>query len=285
MPPPRRRRSAIDGVVAGDDPRALLYSSLASITSDTVDQTMARLKNIDRSRLSESDLQLLAAAEAIAEEVTAAPAPPAQAAAAPPDEHAGKAMADTEADAAPADDLPDAEPLDAVDVQPATADAPAAAAATPLPAEAPRTVAPVTNVPAAAHAEAPSPETADPTADVVAEARKKLEEIDKLMKDTVAMTEGVTQAAAMPVAVHGPSGGRHGRRHEDAAGAFGEALGTSNAPHRAEAGAAAKPRANAWRQTGIAAWCRNGRDRRRAAEGRPLRQGRHRRQADADGIA
>ena len=31
---------------------------------------------------------------------------------------------------------------------------------------------------------APSPETADPTADVVAEARKKLEEIDKLMKDT-----------------------------------------------------------------------------------------------------
>ena len=63
------------------------------------------------------------------------------------------------------------------------------------------------------------------------------------------MTEGVTQAAAMPVAVHGPSGGRHGRRQEDAAGAFGEALGTSNAPHRAEAGAAAKPRANAWRQT------------------------------------
>ena len=159
-------------------------------------------------------------------------------------------MADTEADAAPADDLPDAEPLDAVDVQPrdsrrarrcrGNADAPA---------EAPRTVAPVTNVPAAAHAEAPSPETADPTADVVADARKKLEEIDKLMKDTVAMTEGVTQAAAMPVAVHGPSGGRHGRRDEDAAGAFGEALGTSNAPHRAETGAAAKSRANAWRQT------------------------------------
>ena len=175
---------AIDGVVAGDDPRALLYSSLASITSDTVDQTMAKLKNIDRSRLTESDLQLLAAAEAIAAEVTATPAPPAPAAAAPPDEHAAKAMADPEADAAPADDLPDAEPLDAVDVQPATDDAPAAAAATPLPAEAPRTVAPVTNVPAAAHAEAPSPETADPTADVVAEARKKLEEIDKLMKDT-----------------------------------------------------------------------------------------------------
>ena len=175
---------AIEGVDPSSDPRTLLYSSLATITSDTVDQTMARLKNIDRSRLTESDLQLLAAAEAIAAEVTAAPAQPAQAAVAPPDEHAAKAMADTEADAAPADDLPDAEPLDAMDVQPATADGPAAAAATPIPAEAPRTVAPVTKVPAAGHAEAPSPETADPTADVVADTRKKLEEIDKLMKDT-----------------------------------------------------------------------------------------------------
>ena len=63
------------------------------------------------------------------------------------------------------------------------------------------------------------------------------------------MTEGVTQAAAMPVAVHGPSGSSHGRRQEDAAGAFGEVLGTSNAPHRAEAGAAAKSRTNASRQT------------------------------------
>ena len=42
-----------------------------------VDQTIAKLKGIDRSRLSESDLQLLAAAEAIAAEVTAVPAPPA----------------------------------------------------------------------------------------------------------------------------------------------------------------------------------------------------------------
>ena len=44
----------------------------------------------------------------------------------------------------------------------------------------------------------------------------------------------------MPVAVHGAVGRRHGRRDEDAAGAFGEALGAPNAPHRAEAGAAAK---------------------------------------------
>ena len=67
----------IDGVEPGNDPRALLYSSLATITSDTVDQTIAKLKGIDRSRLSESDRQLLAAAEAIAAEVTAVPAPPA----------------------------------------------------------------------------------------------------------------------------------------------------------------------------------------------------------------
>ena len=44
-------------------------------------------------------------------------------------------------------------------------------------------VAPATYVPAAAQGEAPPPDTVDPTAEVVADARKKLEEIDKLMKD------------------------------------------------------------------------------------------------------
>ena len=63
------------------------------------------------------------------------------------------------------------------------------------------------------------------------------------------MTQGVTMAA-MPAAVHGPSGGRHGRRDEHAAGAFDEALGAPKTPHRAEAGAGAKARADAWRQAG-----------------------------------
>jgi chemotaxis protein MotC len=193
------RRAAIEGIpdlteyasakadavtiegVSGDDPRALLYASLAAITSDTVDKTMARLKGIDRSRLSESDRQLLAAAEAIAEEVTAAPA---QAAAetASPDERPGNAAAD----AAPADDLPVAEPLTAADAVPAADSASALAAAAPAPASAqpmPQ-VAPTVDATAAAPAE-PVPAAADDsTGQVVADARKKLEEIDKLMKDT-----------------------------------------------------------------------------------------------------
>ena len=172
----------IDGVTSGSDPRALLYASLAAITSGTVDQTIARLKGIDRSRLSDSDQQLLAAAEAIATEVTAPPAPPpAPAEAASPDERAGHVAADS----APVDDLPEAEPLDAVDTPSApAADAPAVAAAPPVPTEAPRTAAPATSLPAAAQGEAPPPDAADATAEVVADARKKLEEIDRLMKDT-----------------------------------------------------------------------------------------------------
>ena len=126
----------IDGVVSGNDPRALLYSSLAAITSGTVDETIRKLKGIDRSRLSESDKQLLAAAEAIANEVTAAPAiPPAPDEPASPDERAGDPAAETAG--ASADDLPEAEPLNPADAQAAVAtDAPAIAAA-PVPAEAP----------------------------------------------------------------------------------------------------------------------------------------------------
>src|SRR5262249_22978157 len=67
----------IDGVDADSDPRALLYSSLATITSDNVDKVLPTLRSIDRSRLSESDRKLLEAAEAVAAEVTS-PAIPAE---------------------------------------------------------------------------------------------------------------------------------------------------------------------------------------------------------------
>ena len=63
------------------------------------------------------------------------------------------------------------------------------------------------------------------------------------------MTEGVTQAA-MPLAVRAPSAGRQGRRDEHAAGAFDEALGAPKSPHRAEPGAGAKARPDAWRHAG-----------------------------------
>jgi chemotaxis protein MotC len=176
----------IDGIVSGNDPRALLYSSLAAITSETVDQTIAKLKGIDRSRLSESDRQLLAAAEAIAAEVTAAPATPATPVQAATEAEPPAAHADAAADAAPADDLPEAEPLDAAEThEPAPAAAPpVVAAAPPALVPAPVPTEPVTQVPAAAPAETMPADAADPTAEVVADARKKLEEIDKLMKDT-----------------------------------------------------------------------------------------------------
>ena len=62
------------------------------------------------------------------------------------------------------------------------------------------------------------------------------------------MTEGVTSSAAVPGAVHRPSGGLHGRREANAAGAFDQALGVPKAQDRAEAGTKAK--ADAWRQAG-----------------------------------
>ncbi len=79
------RRAAIDGLTElaafasaraegeADDPRALLYSSLSSVTSGTVSEVLGKLSEIDRSRLSENDRQLLDAASAIAGEMTAAP--------------------------------------------------------------------------------------------------------------------------------------------------------------------------------------------------------------------
>ena len=57
----------------GNDVRSLLYSSIASVTSDTVDSVVYQLRRIDRSRLSTSDRELLEAAEAIAAEVVARP--------------------------------------------------------------------------------------------------------------------------------------------------------------------------------------------------------------------
>ncbi|TIN13175.1 MAG: chemotaxis protein MotC, partial [Mesorhizobium sp.] len=54
-----------------DDPRAVLYSSLSTVTSATIDDVRARLGTIDRGKLSESDRALLDAAQAIAGEVVA----------------------------------------------------------------------------------------------------------------------------------------------------------------------------------------------------------------------
>jgi chemotaxis protein MotC len=89
------RKSAIDGLanltafaarMAGvrddprsktADPRVLLYSSIASVASGSAGAVATQLAAIDRSRLSESDQQLLDAARAVAEKVIATPTAPA----------------------------------------------------------------------------------------------------------------------------------------------------------------------------------------------------------------
>jgi chemotaxis protein MotC len=63
-----------DGIGNQDDPRALLYASLSTVTSGTVDDVHAKLDRIDRSKLSDGDRALLDAARAIAGELVAPPA-------------------------------------------------------------------------------------------------------------------------------------------------------------------------------------------------------------------
>jgi chemotaxis protein MotC len=212
------RRAAIDGIpnlaeyasskadavkigAAGQDsdPRALLYSGLAAVTSDTVEQVLSKLKAIDRSRLSESDRELLAAAEAIAAEVTAPPTAPAEEASrrgvadGPDRERAAQASAAGEAH----EDLPEAEPIrvpqSTEGAPPAQALQPtdAAGSPAPVPDAASREVAQQGEVgaaagqPANAAASANSDQKpAEPADTVVADTRKRLDEIDKLLKDT-----------------------------------------------------------------------------------------------------
>ncbi len=165
------RRSAIDGLselsafasrnaeLAGDeaksqsDPRAELYSNLATMTTETLGDVLARLKAIDRNRLSENDRRLLEAAEAIAAEMTSMPGQPMQTAASP-------ALAETDRSNMPAaENSPEAVPSGPPIVE--------------------------------AKFEDPQPETIvdagappDATDTMVGETRKKLDAVDKLLGET-----------------------------------------------------------------------------------------------------
>ncbi|RUV46196.1 MULTISPECIES: chemotaxis protein MotC [unclassified Mesorhizobium] len=173
-----------------DDPRAVLYSSLSTVTSATIDDVRARLGTIDRGKLSESDRALLDAAQAVAGEVVA----PVRAAAMNETEAAGPAKSDaakpaeTEA-ASPADaeGLPPVEgamaeqpapvkPADAPPAPPTTAQA-AAEAQAPAPAQ-PETP---SVLPASAPAAAASLDPHDPTDAAMLKARRQLEQIDQLL--------------------------------------------------------------------------------------------------------
>lgn len=104
------QRAVEDAQAAPDglDPRSELYSSISSVTSETVDEVLSRLIELDASKLSASDRALLDAARAIATEVVAPVrlARPENAPAAD-EEAAGPVRA-----AAPAEPAPDAGQLD-----------------------------------------------------------------------------------------------------------------------------------------------------------------------------
>lgn len=217
------RRAAIDGLTelsafasaranskadeGEHDPRADLYSSLATVTSDNVEDVLKRLEGIDASRLTRKDRELLEAAAAVGAELTSRPQPAPAAPAAP----AGEPAPDESHAAAPAA-APDAGPAEAAHAAageaPAAdpedhAAAPAAAGAhdtAPEAAHAPPAASPeaADSIVEAAHASSaasgkprtlsggkPDPAAEpDATDQMVARTRKTLEDIDKLLGDT-----------------------------------------------------------------------------------------------------
>ncbi|RAZ91908.1 chemotaxis protein MotC [Mesorhizobium hawassense] len=197
-----------DGNGNQDDPRTQLYSSLSTMTSASVDAVRAKLGKIDRGKLSQSDRDLLDAAQAVAGEVVApvkaaAKADAAPAAAAKAEE--AKSAAEASADAANAD-LPPVEgampdqPAVAASDQPVAAsnppvaasdqakDAPPAAPPPPVPTPAQTTAETPAAAPAPAdaapvvQASAPAaPSAQDPIDAAVTSTRRQLDQIDQLL--------------------------------------------------------------------------------------------------------
>lgn len=184
-----------------DDPRAVLYSSLSTVTSATIDDVRTRLGNIDRGKLSQSDRALLDAAQAVAGEVVApvlaaskddteAAEPAKINAAKPATEAEPVSQADAEA-LPPVEGAASEQPAAAVSATP-TADAPAAARALPATpttarskaeAQAAASAQPETPpvLPASAPAAAASLDPHDPTDTAMLNARRQLDQIDQLL--------------------------------------------------------------------------------------------------------
>jgi chemotaxis protein MotC len=153
--------------MGSDDPRALLYASLASVTSANIEDIRAKLKKIDRKQLSESDRMLLDAVGTIADEVTDPPS-----AANIPEEKPATL-------ASQADALPAAENDPGVDAAAMPEDGPEKAGPTPVGPVVRQAIA--ANAPALA---ADSPEASmDPADLLVVETRKKLDAIDRMLGD------------------------------------------------------------------------------------------------------
>lgn len=172
-----RAEQGRDGNTNQGDPRALLYSSLSTVTSDTTEDVRAKLGKIDRSKLSDGDRALLDAAQVIAGEMVAPPASPpaanpASAAVAPqPKPEVAAVRAADEAGLPPVEgavsEQPAAPPSGGPVVAAPNAPAPTADAATILPASAP--------------ANSAGPDTTDPTDAAMMKTRRQLDLIDQML--------------------------------------------------------------------------------------------------------
>lgn len=174
-----RAEQGRDGNTNQDDPRALLYASLSTVTSGTIEDVRAKLGKIDRTRLSEGDRALLDAAQAIAGEVVAPPT-------ALPEEKPAPVAA--EQPAAPEIATPqNADDSGLPPVEGAISEQPAATAASGGPAaNAPDTAAvasadAATVMPASAPSPAAAKEPADPTDAAMTRTRRQLDLIDQML--------------------------------------------------------------------------------------------------------
>ncbi len=186
-----RAEQGRDGIHNQDDPRAQLYSSLSTVTSGTIDEVRAKLSRIDRSQLSQSDRDLLDAAQAVAGEVIAPPAPlpaqkPAPAAAKPEPVKTVVAVSPDEPELPLVEGAMPEQPAAASD-EPLTP-APQAPSEPPVQASAPETKAPEAPSVAAASdtaavvpVSAPAAEPADPTDAAMAKTRRQLDLIDQML--------------------------------------------------------------------------------------------------------
>lgn len=153
-----------DAVAGGEDPRALLYASLASVTSGTDAEIRAMLAKIDRAKLSAGDRKLFDAVAAVASKMTGTlPTPSRQEVRQAIPITAAADDSDPlviEADPLPLDAVEEQQPQDIVE-----ASAPPVALADSTPAQA-------------------APQTPpDPADEKLVANRKKLEEIDKMLGD------------------------------------------------------------------------------------------------------
>lgn len=183
-----------------DDPRALLYASLSAMTSTNLDELREKLKKIDRNRLSEADRALFDAALAVTREITAPPATVATAekpvapavrdpVPAAPSNGATDPVGDAGASATTAlqaaDDLPPVEgAVSERPAEPTTAERPVGQQTAGLSDNQPAGAAPAGSAsqPAVSDVAAAGDELLDaPASAAIADARRKLEQIDQLL--------------------------------------------------------------------------------------------------------